>query len=168
MTDRVNPGKREFLIGAIQGVEIRPLKRHVDERGWLFEIFRSDELDASIFPVMAYVSETLPGLTRGPHEHLDQTDYFCFLGPSTFEMVLWDNRPESPSYWNRQTVLAGKDYPCVVIVPERVVHAYHNIGEEPGWVINCPNRLYAGKGKEGTVDEIRHERDPQSPFRLEK
>lgn len=160
--------KREFQDGAIEGVEVRPLKRHRDERGWLVEIFRSDELDAKLLPAMAYVSETLPGFVRGPHEHLDQTDYFCFLGPSTFEVILWDNRPNSPSYWTRQTIFAGEENPCVVVVPERVVHTYRNIGRQPGWVINCPNRLYAGKGRKDAIDEIRHEKDPQSPFRIEK
>ncbi|MBI4525491.1 MAG: dTDP-4-dehydrorhamnose 3,5-epimerase family protein [Deltaproteobacteria bacterium] len=159
--------KRPFLEGAIEGVEIRPLKKHRDERGWLAEIFRSDELDVKVFPAMAYISETLPGVARGPHEHLDQTDYFCFLGPSSFELFLWDNRSESASYWTRQIVLAGEESPCVVIVPERIVHAYRNIGRGPGWVINCPNRLYAGRGRKEAVDEVRHEKDPQTPFRLE-
>ncbi|MBI2999945.1 MAG: dTDP-4-dehydrorhamnose 3,5-epimerase family protein [Deltaproteobacteria bacterium] len=157
---------REFTEGPILGVEVRPLRRNSDRRGWLIEIFRRDELDPLAQPVMAYVSETLPGMTRGPHEHADQTDYFCLTGPSMFEVTLWDNRPNSPSYWSRQVIVAGEDNPCVVIVPERVVHAYRNIGKKPGWVINCPNRLYAGAGRKGPVDEIRHEGNPNSPFRL--
>lgn len=158
--------KRQFIAGAIIGVEVRPLKRHLDQRGWLVEIFRMDELDPRIRPVMAYVSETIPGVTRGPHEHGKQTDYFCFLGPSTFKVILWDNRPNSPSYWNRQTILSGEENPCVVIVPKGVVHAYRNIGEKPGWVINCANKLYAGEGRKEAVDEIRHEEDPNNPFCL--
>lgn len=157
--------KRQFLRGTIIGVEIRPLKRYKDPRGWLAEVFRIDELDPRIRPVMAYVSETLPGVTRGPHEHVDQTDYFCFLGSSTFEVILWDNRPTSPTYWTQQTVLTGEENPCCVIVPEGVVHAYRNVGQKPAWVINCANRLYAGEGRKETVDEIRHEQDPNSPFR---
>lgn len=158
--------KRQFIEGTIIGVEITPLKRHLDQRGWLVEIFRMDDLDPGIRPVMAYISETHPSVTRGPHEHVEQTDYFCFLGPSTFEVILWDNRPNSPSYWNRQTILAGEESPCVVIVPKGVVHAYRNIGEKPGWVMNCANKLYAGEGRKEAVDEIRHEEDPNSPFCL--
>lgn len=156
---------KDFKEGAIAGVEVRPLRKHLDSRGWLSEIFRYDELDLEVRPVMAYVSETLPGVARGPHEHREQTDYFCFLGPSTFELTLWDNRPGSPSYWHRQRLIVGGENPCVVIVPQGVVHAYRNVGEKPGWVINCPNRLYGGEGRKGPVDEIRHERDPDSPFR---
>ncbi|MGH7772390.1 MAG: dTDP-4-dehydrorhamnose 3,5-epimerase family protein [Candidatus Binatia bacterium] len=159
-------GRGQFKAGTIEGVKIRPLKRHLDERGWLAEIFRIDELDPKIRPVMAYVSETLPGVTRGPHEHLEQTDYFCFLGTSSFEVTFWDNRRDSPTYWNRQTLVTEEGDPCIVIVPEGVVHAYRNIGRKPGWVIDCANRLYAGAGRKGPIDEIRHEEDPHSPFRL--
>ena len=70
-----------FRKGAIQGVNVRSLKKYQDNRGWLTEIFRSDELASNIIPMMAYISEALPGATRGPHEHEDQTDHFCFLGP---------------------------------------------------------------------------------------
>jgi dTDP-4-dehydrorhamnose 3,5-epimerase len=45
-----------------------------------------------------------------------------------------------------------------------VVHAYKNTGVVPGWVFNAPNRLYAGEGKRGPVDEIRHEDRADSPF----
>ncbi len=156
-----------FRKGAIQGVQVRSLKKHQDNRGWLTEIFRSDELASNILPVMSYISETLPGATRGPHEHEDQTDYFCFLGPSTFRLVLWDNRLTSPTYWSRQELVVGEENPCVVIVPEGIVHAYRNVGDNPGWVINCPNRLYSGYGRKQPADEIRHESDPDTPFSID-
>jgi dTDP-4-dehydrorhamnose 3,5-epimerase len=52
-------------------------------------------------------------------------------------------------------------------VPPGVVHAYKNIGSEPGLVFNCPNRLYKGPGRKDPVDEIRHEADKDTPFRLD-
>ncbi len=158
---------RPFREGVIQGVEVRLLNKYRDTRGWLTEIFRADELAAHVFPVMGYVSETMPNAVRGPHEHVDQIDYFCFLGPSTFRLVMWDNRSHSPSYWFRQELIAGEEKPCVVIVPEGVVHVYCNVGDKSGWVINCPNRLYAGSGRKEPVDEIRHEADPKTPFRMD-
>ena len=156
-----------FKEGPIAGVSVFPFKKHIDQRGWLTEVFRIDELDPNLAPVMAYVSETLPGMTRGPHEHVAQTDCFCFLGPSNFKLVLWDNRPGSSTYRNRQVVLAGEMNPCRVIVPEGVVHAYRNIGDQSGWVINCPNKLYGGRQRSEGVDEIRHEGHPDTPFCLD-
>lgn len=147
----------QFRPGHIHDVVVKPLRRFRDHRGWLSEIFRHDELDPSVYPVMGYVSMTLPGVTRGPHEHVEQTDLFAFVGPGTFRVVLWDARQDSPTYGVKQEVIAGADSPTTVLVPPGVVHAYRNISQEPGLVFNVPNRLYAGWGKSQPVDEIRHE-----------
>jgi dTDP-4-dehydrorhamnose 3,5-epimerase len=63
-------------------------------------------------------------------------------------------------------VTAGVDDPTAIIIPPGVVHAYKNVGATPGWVVNCPNRLYAGVGRREPVDEIRHESRPDNPFAL--
>ncbi len=156
-----------FKEGQIEGVEIKKLKRFTDERGWLMELFRTDEVASEYHPVMTYLSLTRPGIARGPHEHIDQADYFCFAGPSDFKVYLWDNRPESPTYRKRMTIVVGETEPSVVIVPKRVVHAYKNVGDVAGLVVNCPNRLFKGEGKKEPVDEVRHESDPSSPYRLD-
>ncbi|MFQ5512913.1 MAG: dTDP-4-dehydrorhamnose 3,5-epimerase family protein [Myxococcota bacterium] len=152
---------------SIDGVLVREVARHRDDRGWLAELFRQDELPAEFHPVMSYLSMTHPGVTRGPHEHRDQADLFVFLGPSRFQIFLWDNRPDSRSYKHHDRFEAGDSNPLLVLVPKGVVHAYRNVGSEEGLVINCPNRLYAGPGKAEPVDEIRHEEDPDGPFRIE-
>ncbi len=155
-----------FHPGEIEGVVWKPLKKYADQRGWLCELFRDDELPPELQPVMAYISETLPGVARGPHEHVDQADCFAFLGPSNFKIYLWDNRPGSRTYRAFQTDVVGADKPMLLIVPAGVVHAYQNVGGVPGLVFNCPNRLYKGPGRKEPVDEIRHEDDPKSPFHL--
>lgn len=156
-----------FKDGPIEGVQIIKLKKYSDERGWLMELFRHDELTEEYYPAMTYVSLTRPGVTRGPHEHIDQADYFCFAGPSNFKLVLWDNRPDSVTYRNRVELVAGEDEPTAVIVPKKVVHGYKNVGETDGLVINCPNRLFMGEGKSEPVDEVRYENDADSPYRMD-
>ncbi len=157
----------EYRKGKIHDVVVKPLTKFLDERGWLAELFREDELETPLLPVMAYVSMTQPGIARGPHEHLEQTDYFCFIGPSNFKVYLWDRREGSLSYGIKQVIFAGADAPTMTIVPPGVVHAYKNIGQENGIVFNAPNRLYAGKAKKSPVDEIRHEDMAGSPFHLD-
>lgn len=157
----------EFRDGVIEGVVIKELKRFSDDRGWLMELFRSDELEGEYFPAMTYISVTRPGVARGPHEHMEQADYFCFAGPSDFKLYLWDNREGSPTYRARQVFVAGESAPMAVIVPRGVVHAYKNVGGTDGLVINCPNRLFKGEGKKEPVDEVRHEDESGSPYRLD-
>ena len=156
-----------FKNGPIEGIEVRSLNKYSDGRGWLTELFRSDDINKEHIPVMTYVSMTKPGVARGPHEHTDQADYFCFVGPSEFKVYLWDNRKGSVTYMNKTAYVAGESAPAVVIVPKGVVHAYKNIGDRDGFVINCPNRLFKGEGKKDAVDEVRYENMADSPYELD-
>ncbi len=146
----------------MEGLEIRELTVHEDQRGWLSEIIRDDETGHR--PVMSYLSMTRPGLLRGPHEHREQADFFCFVGE--FRLYVWDNRNDSPTYLEKK-VIDIKSTPTVVIVSAGIVHAYKNIGSSDGLVINMPDRLFMGEGKAEPVDEIRYENDPSSSFRIE-
>ncbi len=146
----------------IPGVVIRPIKRFDDQRGWLVELFRDDELPPNFTPTMGYISMTKPGVARGPHEHADQTDGFVFLNGS-YELYLWENRPGNEPAMETHKV--GAENPCIAFVPPGVVHAYRNVGTEEAFVLNFPDRLYAGWGKKEPVDEIRHE-DMDSEFKL--
>jgi len=152
----------EFKEGPIDGVVVKDLNFYHDSRGWLTELFREDELMEGFSPAMGYISLTYSGITRGPHEHKEQADYFCFFGK--FELYLWDNRKNSPTYMNMKKIKAeGK----VILIPPGVVHAYKNISDRDGLVINFPDKLYKGWNREEEVDEIRYEDDPDSPFKVE-
>ncbi|HLL70696.1 MAG TPA: dTDP-4-dehydrorhamnose 3,5-epimerase family protein [Pyrinomonadaceae bacterium] len=157
----------QFKRGQIRDVVVRDVRKFVDERGWLAELFRHDEMEAEYFPVMTYISSTEPNVQRGPHEHVDQADYFVFIGPSNFKLRLWDNRKDSETYNHVMTLYCGADNPKAVLVPKGVVHTYRNVGSTTGIVINCPNRLYMGEGKREEIDEIRHEDDPDTIYRIE-
>jgi len=149
----------------LPGVVVRPLKRFEDARGWLTELFRDDELPKDFRPAMSYLSVTHPGVARGPHEHAEQTDGFAFLD-GKYDLYLWENRRDTPG--EAITLHVGSDNPVLVLVPPGVVHAYKNVGDRDAFVLNFPNRLYAGQDKKEKVDEIRHESDPNSPFKLKE
>lgn len=145
------------------GVVLTPLLRRPDARGELVELFREDELPNGFRPAMAYLSITRPGIARGPHEHRHQTDGFAFLD-GEYELRLWENRPGRPPTAARLTL--GERNPAFVIVPPGVVHGYRNVGDRPAFVLNAPDRLYAGPGRAEAVDEIRHEEEAGSRFSM--
>lgn len=138
-----------------------------DNRGTLLELFRNDEMFelpfANIKPEMGYISVTKPGMIRGPHEHYSQADVFVFIGPGNFVLHLWHKTPTKINY---RTINVGESRPRMVVVPPGVVHGYKCISEYPGTVYNFPNKLYRGWGKLGMIDEIRHEENPSSPYRI--
>ena len=156
-----------FKKGEIEGIIFKKLTGFADERGFLIETFRIDNLPNELRPVMSYVSYTKPGVARGPHEHIEQTDIFYFVGPGNFKIKLWDNRKKSKTYGNYMELKGGKDNPVTIIVPPGVVHGYKSISkDEMAMVINYPDKLYRGWGKKDDVDEIRHE-DREDEFYLD-
>ncbi len=148
---------------AFPGVVVKALKKFTDPRGWLIELYRDDELPERFEPTMGYLSVTHPGVQRGPHEHADQTDGFVFIS-GTFELHLWENRPGHPELHEIHRL--GENEMTFVTVPPGVVHAYKNVGETDAFVLNFPDRLYAGWSKKEPVDEIRHEDETESRFKL--
>ena len=148
----------------IKGVIVKALNKYRDDRGWLAEIFRRDEF--SFDPAMAYVSETMPGVARGPHEHVHQSDCFVFLGPGSFRLYLWDRRSDSETNGESVELEVGADNPTLVIVPPGVVHGYKCVSDVPALSINLPDKLYKGEGKKEEIDEIRWEQDPASPYKI--
>ncbi|MBO6576218.1 MAG: dTDP-4-dehydrorhamnose 3,5-epimerase family protein [Rhodothermales bacterium] len=152
--------------GIIADCPVAPLRPFSDDRGWLSEIFRTDEAVDGHVPVMAYISETLPGVARGPHAHEHQADLFAFFD-GRFRVYLWDSREGSDSYGVRQVFEAGREFMCTVRIPPGVVHAYRCLSDQPALILNCPDRLYAGDGKNHPVDEIRYEDMADSPYTMD-
>jgi dTDP-4-dehydrorhamnose 3,5-epimerase len=167
MQSRGDMEAEHFKPGAINGVVVREIRRHLDERGWLAELFRHDQLEEEFYPRMAYISQSEPQVQRGPHEHVDQADLFCFIGPSNFKVRLWDNRADSNTYRNVMTLVLGEDDPKSLLVPKGVVHAYRNVGHSVGIVLNFPNRLFKGVLGREDIDEIRHEDDPDTIYKMD-
>jgi dTDP-4-dehydrorhamnose 3,5-epimerase len=148
----------------MQDVIVKKLEKYNDERGWLTEIYRQDELNYQ--PAMSYFSFTKVGVIRGPHEHQYQTDCFVFLGPGDFEVHLWDRRGDSSTFGEYLKIEAGENNPCLVIVPPGVVHGYKVVGDKDAYSINLPDKLYKGQNKTEDIDEIRWENNPEAPYKI--
>jgi len=148
----------------IKDVVIKKLSEYTDKRGWLTEIYRKDS--DNFQAAMSYVSYTKFNITRGPHEHLKQTDFFVFIGPGDFELYLWDNRKDSETYKEKIKVVVGESNKASVLVPPGVVHGYKSISEQGSLCINLPDKLFKGENKQEEIDEIRHENDPDSEFKI--
>lgn len=148
----------------IDDVKITKINKFEDERGYLAEFFRNDEMNYK--PAMAYFSFTKNEIIRGPHEHKKQADFFVFAGPGDFELHLWDRRENSPTKGEYFKELFGESNPVSVLVPPGVVHGYKCISETGGYSINLPDKLYKGENKKEEADEIRWEQDPDSPYKI--
>ena len=151
-------------LSGLPGVRVEALPVFQDPRGSLHELFRVDEIPAGFQPLMACSSWSYPGVTRGPHQHVGQDDYFTFAGPSDFTVYLWDDRPGSAKSAQGWFIHTGAQAPTRIHVPRGVVHAYRNTGTVSGLVVTVTSLLFKGEGRRDPVDEIRHELNPKSPY----
>ena len=151
-------------IPGLPGVRIEALPVFKDGRGRLHELLRVDEIPAGFKPLMACSSWSHPGVTRGPHQHVGQDDYFTFAGPSNFTVYLWDDRPGFTGAAKGWFINTGEQAPSRVHVPREVVRAYRNMGNVSGLVVTVTSLLFKGEGRRDLVDEIRHELNPNSPY----
>jgi dTDP-4-dehydrorhamnose 3,5-epimerase len=153
-------------VPGLPGVRVEALPVFKDARGSLHELYRQDEIPAGFGPVMACSSWSLPGVARGPHQHVGQDDYFTFAGPSNFRVYLWDDRPGAAGPAKGWVIDTGEQAPSHIYVPRGVVHGYQNVGQTAGLVVTVTSLLFKGQGRRDPVDEIRHELNPQSPYHL--
>ncbi len=139
----------------IDGIIIKQLVTHPDERGTLFEIWRSDDHGFAGFG-QVYVTTAHPGVIKAWHLHKQQTDCFTVIrGRALF--ALYDDRPDSPTRGELQQLVIDEIQRQAIVIPPLVYHGFKNIGDEDVWCLNCPNRVYNAD----QPDEYR--RDPFDP-----
>ena len=98
-------------------VELFPLRRHEDERGWFSELARGSALPAPIR--QANLAWSKRGVVRGLHYHeRGQSDLFCCVQGMVRVVVL--DRESGETF----TVDIGDDNPVAVWIPGRHAHGF--------------------------------------------
>lgn len=124
----------------IDGVTIKNLQPHADERGCLTEILRSDDEIFQKFGQI-YASLNYPGVIRAWHYHRKQDDLWAVVR-GMVKAVLYDQRKDSPTHGEVQEVFLGEQNPVLLKIPVGVMHGYKTIGVEPSLLINLPTEAY--------------------------
>lgn len=127
-------------IHMIEGVKIKKLEGHADERGCLTEILRSDEDIFKRFGQL-YVSLNYPGVIRAWHYHKKQDDFWAVV-KGMVKAVLYDPREGSPTRGEVQEVFLGEQNPILLCIPVGVIHGYKTIGAKPSLLLNLPTEPY--------------------------
>jgi len=139
----------------IDGIEIKQLRRHADERGFLMETLRNDDPIFEKFG-QSYVSLNYPGVIRAWHYHKKQDDlWVCVKG--MIKAVVYDCREGSATYGEVNEIFLGDDNPILLRIPVGTMHGYKTIGVEPSILINYPTEVYNPK----EPDEFREPYDSE-------
>jgi dTDP-4-dehydrorhamnose 3,5-epimerase len=139
----------------IEGVIIKNLVTHSDERGFFRELIRSS--DESFKGGFGQLSHSLvnPGVVKAWHGHRWQTQW-TYIASGAFEVVLHDARPGSPTLGQTVELRLGDEYPARIYgMPPGVVHGYRCLSG-PAHV------LYVTSGEYDLADEVRIPQDDPS------
>jgi len=124
----------------IEGVEIKQLARHADERGYLMELLRCDDAIFQKFG-QAYVALNYPGVVRAWHYHKKQDDYLVVV-KGMVKVALYDAREGSPTQGQIDEFFLGEQSNILLKIPVGVMHGYKTVGSEASLLINFPSEPY--------------------------
>ena len=119
----------------IHGVLVHPLRQIPDERGKIMHMLRCDDPHFEKFGEI-YFSVVYPGVIKGWHLHREMTlNYAVVTG--TIKLVLYDDRPDSPTKGEVQELFVGEANYVLVRIPPGVWNGFKGVGVVPAVVANC-------------------------------
>ena len=123
-------------MGTIDGVMVKTLRKHADQRGYFVEQLKRGDLDDQGRPFVpdqpfAQMSRSLayarggnpPELIKAFHWHRRQWDYWDIVQGNA-RVVLVDLRKGSPTEGRIQSLILGENAPRMVAIPPLVAHGY--------------------------------------------
>lgn len=119
----------------IAGVEIFPLLRIQDERGFVMRMMRADDPHFTKFGEI-YFSVVYPGVIKGWHLHSRMTINYAVV-EGNIKLVLHDGRRDSKTCGELQEIVFGQINYQLVRVPPGVVNGFTPVGGARAVVANC-------------------------------
>lgn len=106
----------------IEGVILKDLVTHTDERGFFREIIRvSDDLFSEGFGQWSH-SLMYQGVAKAWHIHKKQIDWW-YVGSGVLKVALHDARKDSPTFGKTMEILMGENQTAKVLrIPPGVAH----------------------------------------------
>ena len=127
----------------IQGVIVKKLVRHPDDRGYFMEVLRDDDELLSRFGQASF-SKTYPGVIKAFHYHELQDDLWFFPSGNA-QVVLHDLRADSQTKGETNVFYMGEDNPQLLVIPIGVAHGYRVLGNEPAVIMYFTTMSYDPK-----------------------
>lgn len=133
----------EIKSGKIDGVKIKELITHCDDRGKFIEVLRDDDEFLENFG-QASITTTYPGVIKAFHWHKRQDDvWYCPSG--NIQVVMHDLRQNSPTKGKTEVVYMGEDNGILLLIPKGVAHGYKVLGNDNATVFYFTTESYDKK-----------------------
>ena len=139
-TQKLVPFREIRIPDQIEGVVIRRLHGQTDERGAL-TVLGTSAVTTGFQTPHVYLVQAAPGSVRAWVYHERQSDCLAYTNGS-MKIVLYDLRPDSPTYLKLNVLKAGASNKIELTIPPFVAHGVQNCGSEEAFFINMPTRAY--------------------------
>ena len=125
----------------IEGVLVKELRTHADERGFFREIIRvTDEFFGEGFGQWSH-SMMYPGTAKAWHVHKVQVDWW-YVAVGGLKVALHDTREDSSTFRKTMELLMGESQPAVAVrIPPGVAHGCRCLSG-PAHLFYVTSRLY--------------------------
>ena len=119
----------------IVGVEITPLTQIKDDRGMVMHMLNAKSFDFSKLGEV-YFSLVYQGHVKGWKKHKLMTQNYAVC-TGKIKIVIYDDRPQSPTQGNIQEIITGRDFFARIQLPPLVWYSHIGLSEEPAVIANC-------------------------------
>ncbi|MCL6588996.1 MAG: dTDP-4-dehydrorhamnose 3,5-epimerase family protein [Firmicutes bacterium] len=133
----------------IEGVKVKKLIKHVDDRGFFMEVLRDDDSLLKKFGQFS-MSLTYPGVVKAFHYHKLQDDLW-FFPVGNAQVALHDLREGSITKGETNVFYPGEHNPILIYIPSGVAHGYRVLGNTPAIITYVTTESY----RPGQPDEYR-------------
>jgi len=144
----------------IHDVKLTPLRQILDERGKIMHMLRVDAPGFTQFGEI-YFSAVHPGAIKGWHIHRKMTLNYA-VPHGHIKLVLYDERPDSPTHGELMELFLGPDNYQLVTIPPGVWNGFKGYGLETALVANCSD-IPHDPDEIDRLDPF----DPRIPYRWE-
>jgi len=117
---------------SIEGVVLKELVTHTDERGFFREVIRETDQFFDRFGQWSH-SLMYPGTAKAWHIHQRQTDWWYVLG--SLKVALYDTREGSPTKGKLMEFLMGDLNATCLKIPPGIAHGVRNLAAARGRII---------------------------------
>jgi dTDP-4-dehydrorhamnose 3,5-epimerase len=117
------PSASDVTLALPEGVTLRPLAPHVDDRGEFTEIFRAS-WDCGVSPVQWNAVRSVASVLRGVHVHVRHDDYFLLLAGRA-SIGLRDLRQATATPGRVAVVELDPSEPTALVIPRGVAHGFY-------------------------------------------
>jgi UDP-2-acetamido-2,6-beta-L-arabino-hexul-4-ose reductase len=126
----------KYMKGKIK-YKIKELEVHSDERGWLVELLKANQLEKPVKQI--HIASIKPGHIRGNHYHSKRIEWF-FIVAGKAELFLQSIKSKDRISFK----LSSKKLKVITIFPS-IAHSVKNIGKEMVYLVSAQSDIYNSK-----------------------